>query len=135
MDRDVLLVVEDSEAAYQQVHEAALRLGLGTEWALNGAEALRLSRLHRYRAIVLDLYLPLLDGISFLRIRRSENDGARVPVLVISATAQDEEIQRAMGLGAAAFVQKPLDVDRLAGVLGDLLQRAMIPPPTTSSSR
>ena len=120
MELDALLVVEDSEAAYHQVREAAGQLGLSAEWALNGAEALRLCRLHRYRAIVLDLYLPLLDGMSFLRILRAEGD-AKTPVVVISGSAQEEEIQRAMGLGAKAFVQKPIEAARFTGVLREVL--------------
>jgi len=119
---DALLVVEDSEAAYHQVREAAEALGLRAEWALNGAEALRRCRLQRYRAIVLDLYLPLLDGVAFLRILRAEGDG-ETPVVVISGTAQEEEIQRAMGLGAKAFVQKPIDAARFGTLLREVLER------------
>jgi len=125
--REVVLVVEDSQAAYEQVRDAAARLGLATEWALNGAEALRLCRLRSFAAIVLDLYLPLLDGISFLRIRRSEKRH-EAPVVVISATARQDEIDRAFGLGAIAFLQKPLDPERL----DEALRRIVAPGPAAS---
>ena len=121
MERAALLVVEDSEAAYHQVRKAAEQLGLQTEWALNGAEALRLCRLHRYTAIVLDLYLPLLDGMSFLRILRAEGDES-TPVVVISGSALEREVERAMGLGAKAFVQKPIEADRFSVLLRGILE-------------
>lgn len=122
MAHEVVLVVEDSEAAYEQVRDAAARLGLSTEWALNGAEALRLCRLRPFAAIVLDLYLPLLDGFSFLRLRKNEKS-QDAPVLVISASARKEEIDRALGLGAIAFLQKPLDGERLDALLRQLVGR------------
>ncbi len=120
MERDAVLVVEDSEDAYHEVRRAAEALGLRTEWALNGAEALRLCRLGRYAAIVLDLYLPLLDGISLLRILRAER-GEMPPVVVISGTARQPEIQRAMDLGAVASAQKPIEAEAFAALLRRVL--------------
>lgn len=112
-----VLVVDDSEVAFRLARLAAERLGFRVDHAWDGAQALRMMQTRRYAAILLDLYMPVLDGLSFLRIQEAQPPEGRVPVVVISAAGGDEDVRRALSLGAAAFVHKPFTHEAICGAL------------------
>lgn len=61
------------------------------------------------QAILLDLYLPKIDGLEVLRRMRSEDRTRDIKVVVLSASNRDEHIREAMRLGAAGYIVKPVD--------------------------
>jgi len=89
--------------------------------AEDGLEALHLLRTVRRRApeepclVLLDLMMPRLGGLEFRRAQLGDPTVASVPVAVISGAIDLE--QRAAALGAVATVPKPIDFDRLLGVV------------------
>lgn len=72
--------------------------------AMNGEEALKLLATEKYDAITLDLHMPLIDGLEFLKRRKD-----KTPVIVVSAISRDDEsiAKKAMALGALDYVEKP----------------------------
>lgn len=117
-----ILVVDDSELIHKLQGLVASRLGLTVSHAYNGLEALEMVRKHRYQAILLDLNMPVLDGLSFLRTLRQEEPGKPVPVVVISTESGDEDIRKALELGANAYIKKPFTYDQISAVLQRLLR-------------
>nr|PZM93651.1 MAG: response regulator [Pseudomonadota bacterium] len=116
-----ILVVDDSELIHKFQGLVARRLGLTVSHAYNGLEALQLTRKKRFRAILLDLNMPVLDGLSFLETLRKEEFGDPVPVVVVSTENQDEDIRRALERGATAYLKKPFTVEQIAEVLQRVL--------------
>jgi two-component system, chemotaxis family, chemotaxis protein CheY len=111
-----VLVVDDSNLARR-----LLIASLPPEWdveisqASNGAEALELLRQGKGEVMFLDLTMPVLDGFGVLaRLQRSI---VRPFVVVVSADIQRGAVERAMQLGAAAFVEKPVKAAALLEVL------------------
>jgi CheY-like chemotaxis protein len=105
-----LLVVEDISDARELLVELLRGEGYAVEACANGAEALaRLSADH-YDLVLLDLMMPVMDGLQLLEeLRRS---AAKLPpVIVMSAFERFRE--EAAALGALAFISKPVDIDRL----------------------
>ena len=102
---------------------AGLRLaGFQVDWVRDGLAAERELRAQPYAAAVLDLGLPLMDGLDVLAsVRRA---GVTLPVLVL--TARDAVPDRIKGLdtGADDYVVKPVDLDELAARLRALVRRA-----------
>jgi len=102
---------------------AGLRLaGFQVDWVRDGLTAERELRAQPYAAAVLDLGLPLMDGLDVLAsVRRA---GVTLPVLVL--TARDAVPDRIKGLdtGADDYVVKPVDLDELAARLRALVRRA-----------
>ncbi|MCR0982344.1 response regulator transcription factor [Roseomonas populi] len=117
-----VLVVEDSEALAGQLRAALAEAGFAVDHAPDGEEALFLGGSEPYDAVVLDLGLPRLDGLTVLRRWRAA--GRTMPVLVL--TARDAWTEKVEGLNAGAddYLAKPFIMAELVARLGALIRRA-----------
>jgi signal transduction histidine kinase/DNA-binding response OmpR family regulator len=109
------VLVADDEAASRRIIGAHLaREGYRVLYASSGDEALETARRERPDAITLDIMMPQVDGWSVLRSLKADPDLARIPVVMVSITAD-----RGLGfaLGAAAVLSKPVDRGELAAAL------------------
>jgi len=96
------------------------------ESALDGQEALGVAASGAIDVIVLDLWLPVLDGAAFADIWRKRPGSERVPIIAMSGLPQGEAM--AAGVGAAAFRSKPLDLPALADLLRTTVIRSGLEP-------
>jgi CheY-like chemotaxis protein len=79
--------------------------------------------------ILLDMRLPGLDGLEVLRRVKAEARTASIPVVVLTASERDRDIQISRKLGAAAYIVKPVDMRSLSGVAPEIsLQWALLKP-------
>jgi serine/threonine protein kinase len=110
--RRVLVVEDDPDARASLV--AVLRgQGFEVDTADDGREALAKLRAGPYPSLILlDLLMPVMDGWKFLEEQRRDPALAAVPVVIVSAA--DPRQARAAALGAADYLQKPIDVDDMA---------------------
>lgn len=116
-----ILVIED-EDPLQRFVEANLRAqGYRVVQATDGEEGLSLARKERPDLILLDLMLPRLDGWEVLNCLQASAVLKRVPVAVITASANSEEKDRACRLGAADYLIKPMSAEELVDRVRDLL--------------
>ena len=117
-----ILLAEDDTLLGDGLRAGLRQSGFQVDWVRDGAAAERELRAQPYAAAVLDLGLPLMDGLDVLTsIRRA---GVTLPVLVL--TARDTVPDRIRGLdgGADDYVVKPVDLDELAARLRALVRRA-----------
>jgi DNA-binding response OmpR family regulator len=80
----------------------------------NGEEALeflRNARNERPAIILLDLNMPRMNGIEFLRIAKADADLKRIPVIVLTTSKQESEKVESFNLGAAGYIIKPLSYE------------------------
>jgi CheY-like chemotaxis protein len=110
----VVLVVDDDPMIHQLLGAELEREGIEVVLASDGVSALRLARERAPAAILLDIYLPKLDGWTVLSELKSDPTLARTPVIIISVA---EERARAFALGAVDYLVKPFDPQRLAGTV------------------
>ena len=106
----LVLVVDDDPDILEAICDI-----LGTESyrvsrARNGLEALERVDAERPDVILLDLMMPVMDGVTFASVLRQRPEVADVPILVISA---DGNPQRAASVGARGYLAKPFDIDAL----------------------
>jgi len=114
------LVVEDSPTMRQLIALALRRIpALGFAEASNGAEALTLLGTRRFDLILLDINMPVMNGFAFLEQLRQT--ASPPPVIVISTESAREDIERAISLGAVAYVTKPVRGPDLAATVGRVL--------------
>jgi len=109
--REVVLVVDDDPAMRDLVGRYLDQNGFKTVLAADGPRALGLAREVHPLAIVLDVLLPGMDGWEVLRRLKADEETADIPVLMMSVLPGE---QQGYALGAAEYLQKPLDRDRLA---------------------
>ena len=120
-ERPTILLVEDDERSRRPLTRLLERAGFAVEPARDGAEALEALG-HRVPALVLlDLLLPGLDGPEFLRRLRADPAHAAIPVVVLSGDIDGERFDRALHLGVAGVLAKPVDFDSLKSLLSRLL--------------
>ena len=123
-----ILLAEDDPLLGDGLRAGLRQRGFQVDWVRDGLAAERELRAEPYAAAVLDLGLPLQDGLDALgAVRRA---GVPVPVLVL--TARDTVPDRVRGLdgGADDYVVKPVDLDELAARLRALVRRAHGVPTT-----
>jgi DNA-binding response OmpR family regulator len=117
-----ILLVEDDPLLGDGLQAGLRQLGFQVDWVRTGDAAERELRAEPYAAAVLDLGLPLKDGMDVLSSVRQV--GVTVPVLVL--TARDAVPDRVRGLDAGAddYVVKPVDLQELAARLRALVRRS-----------
>ncbi len=107
MKKVTILIVEDDEDIREAMVDMLHLEGYLVETAFNGREALyKLPNIPRPCLILLDMMMPVMNGMEFLKLMRQNPAIADIPVLVISANKNQKDIP-----GVAGFLRKPVDID------------------------
>lgn len=117
-----ILVVEDEPTLSAQLARALTEAGYAVDEAHDGRDALFLGDAECFDAVVLDLGLPHLDGLSVLRQWRSA--GRAMPVLILTARDSWHEKVAGMDAGADDYLAKPFHIEELLARLRALIRRA-----------
>ena len=108
--RPLVLVVDDDADILEAICDVLEAEGYRVARARQGQEALERVGEERPGAILLDLMMPVMDGVAFAEALRARTGGDRIPIVVISA---DGNPQRAVAVGAQCYLAKPFDIDAL----------------------
>src|SRR5450631_4227185 len=111
-----VLVVEDEAKIAEGLISDLTRLGYVVEWARDGEDAWFKGETEDYDAIVLDLGLPKLDGLSVVRKLRAAH--ITTPILVLTARGSWSERVEGIDAGADDYLPKPFHVEELVARLG-----------------
>lgn len=117
-----ILVVDDDKKIVQLVSLYLRREGYRILPAFDGQEALELARSQQPDLIVLDLFLPELDGADVCRLLRAES---RVPIIMLTARATDDDKLLGLDLGADDYLTKPFNPRELAARVRAVLRRTL----------
>jgi DNA-binding response OmpR family regulator len=122
MGKRVLVV--DDDRVIQQLLEVNLELEgyevAGT--ASDGREALDKIAKLKPDLVILDIMMPKMDGMAVCRHLKADPETAKIPVILLSARAQDMDIRDGLDIGANAYLTKPFDPVELLDVVGRLLK-------------
>lgn len=117
-----ILLVEDDLLISRNLKEVLERNGYLVDQAGNGEEAWFLGDTEDYAAIVLDLGLPVIDGLSVLK--RWRENGRRQPVLILTARGDWAERVEGIDAGADDYLAKPFQVEELLARLRAIIRRS-----------
>jgi two-component system response regulator CpxR len=110
-----VLLVDDEREFVQTLSERLMLREIGSAVVYDGEEALRLVAEDEPEVLVLDLKMPGIDGIEVLR--RLKRDYPKVEVIILTGHGSERDKESCMQLGAFAYLEKPVDIDRLSEVM------------------
>ncbi|MFO0711207.1 MAG: response regulator [Sandaracinus sp.] len=122
---DRVLVVDDSNAIRAFVRaslEGSGRARTVVE-AASGFEALRMLPRERFDAAIVDINMPDIHGLEVIKLIRASKAHQGVPVLAISSEGASKDRERALALGADAWLDKPFTPELLARSIDDVVER------------
>jgi two-component system, OmpR family, response regulator len=117
-----ILVAEDETIVADSLSNGIIQSGFTVDVAYNGEDAWFLGSTENYAAIVLDLGLPKIDGLTILRRWRAE--GIATPVIILSARGSWAERVEGIDSGADDYLPKPFQIQELVSRLKALVRRA-----------
>ena len=117
-----VLVVEDEPALARQIMSALTDAGFTVDLAANGEDGRHIGATENYGAIVLDLGLPLLDGVTVLNDWRA--NGVTVPVLILTARGSWQERVDGLNAGGDDYLAKPFHMEELIARVRALIRRS-----------
>lgn len=91
--------------------------------ACDGGEALAVALGAKPDIILLDIMMPVMDGFEVLAKLRACEQGKDIPVIVLSACSQPQDVERAEKLGVSGYLVKPFDINALLGKIEDIAER------------
>src|SRR3954462_14654157 len=119
-----ILIVEDDPDIAALVARYLDKAGYATDRAASGRDALRLVEQKTPDLIVLDLMLPHVDGLEVCRLLRSNDATAAIPVIMLTARAEESDRIVGLELGADDYLAKPFSPNELVARVRALLRRA-----------
>jgi two-component system, OmpR family, response regulator len=117
-----ILIVEDEASIAKQLTSSIAEAGYAVDHAADGERADFLAQTEQYDAMVLDLGLPKIDGLTLLQKWR--DSGVATPVLVLTARGSWHEKVRGIDGGADDYVSKPFRIEEVLARLRALMRRA-----------
>jgi chemotaxis protein histidine kinase CheA/CheY-like chemotaxis protein len=120
--RSYVLVVDDSPSVRRVVGNVLKSGGWEVQTARDGVEALELIARQRPAAVLLDIEMPRMDGYELMATIRSQEQYRTLPLIVLTSRAASKHHQRAMQLGADAYIIKPYQPEELLGTIARLVQ-------------
>jgi len=109
-----ILIIDDASLVRRFYRDALERAGFEVDEALNGVEALEKVLGSPYDLVVVDVNMPQMDGLTFIKaLRRQPTSVSSVPALVISTEAAAQDAAAARAAGANFYLVKPVAQERL----------------------
>jgi len=128
LSRPTVLVVEDEAALATMLRYNLEKQGFRVEEAADGQEALTRIAETQPDLVLLDWMLPTLSGIEVCRQIRRRPATRDLPVIMLTARAEDQDAVRGLNTGVDDYVTKPFNMDTLLARMRALLRRAGTPP-------
>ncbi len=119
-----ILVVDDEPDIVKLLFARLKAAGYTPLAAYDGEEALKAVRESRPDLIVLDIMLPKLDGYQVCRLLKFDTQTSMIPIILLTARAQDADRKMGMDVGADAYINKPFDAPTVFKKIEELLKKS-----------
>jgi CheY-like chemotaxis protein len=113
-----ILVVDDEPNIARLVEMNLKRAGYEVTLGTNGREAMELAASLRPDLIVMDVNMPEMDGIEALNAMKADDELKDIPVIMLTANADNQDLWEGIKAGAIYYVTKPVDPQHLIGLMG-----------------
>jgi signal transduction histidine kinase/DNA-binding NarL/FixJ family response regulator len=114
-----VLVVDDTVLNRSLLKTILERIGFQVREAINGEEAVALYKEWLPQVVLMDVVMPVMDGLEATRQIKSAPQGEDVTIIVLSASAFDDTLEKTLDAGAATYLRKPIKEEELLAVIGE----------------
>lgn len=129
MSQGVLLVVDDNKMNRDMLSRRLIREGFSVLTAENGRQAIEMVGAHAIDLVLMDLMMPDMTGTEAIGVLRQTLSPLQLPIIMVSANTDSEEMVKAITHGANDYVTKPIDFPvTLAKIKSYLARRSAAPP-------
>lgn len=119
------LVVEDSPTMRQLIVFALSRIKtLKVVEADDGVDALKKLSQQHFDILITDINMPMMDGLKLVSMVRKDEAHKEIPIIIITTEGAQEDRQRALSLGANAYITKPIQAPQVISKVKELLKMA-----------
>jgi CheY-like chemotaxis protein len=112
-----ILIAEDNDANFQVYVGYLQPLGHQLNRAMNGAEAIELTHSWRPDLVLMDIHMPVMDGLEAMRRLRADPRTVRLPIIAVTALAMAGDRAKCLAAGANAYVTKPVNLNELGRII------------------
>ncbi len=119
-----VLLVDDNLVNLIVARTMLQRAGVEVITAENGAVAIEKLNQHAVDAVLMDIQMPVMDGIEATRHIRQKLKLTELPIIAVSANSMQKDVERSLGAGMVAHITKPIVSDNLLSTLVDHLKVA-----------
>ncbi len=125
--RPLVLLAEDNEANRETIGGYLEDKGFDMRYAVDGLEAVAMARRLTPALILMDIQMPMMDGLAAMREIRADPSLAAVPIVALTALVMPGDRERCLEAGATEYLSKPVSLKGLAALVQQLLSRARQP--------
>lgn len=118
-----ILLVEDNEINRHVALEILAETGITVDIAMNGQEAINLVSVNDYHLILMDIQMPIMDGLSATKIIRQLKPQSQLPIIAMTAHAMPSEKEKSIAVGMNDHLTKPIDPNLLFQTLNTMLPK------------
>jgi len=125
-----ILIVDDSHSMRQVIRRTIQISGFDVAQFFevnNGKEALELLDNERVDVILSDINMPVMDGITFIRLLQKDHITAKIPVIVITTEGREACLKNFLDLGVTAYLQKPFKPETIRNKLKEIIGNGLAP--------
>jgi two-component system sensor histidine kinase/response regulator len=112
-----ILLVEDKEINLLLMQEVLANMQVDINVAVNGAEAVEMAKQQQFDCILMDCQMPVMDGYQATRKIRQIDSYRQVPIIALTADAQDGSQEKSLNAGMNGHITKPIELDNLYSTL------------------
>ena len=119
----LILIVEDNEINIITISGYLQAKGYRLILAKNGQEAIAITKAHRPDLILMDIQMPVMDGLEAIQQIRLDPDLVNIPIIAMTALAMTGDRERCIQAGADEYVTKPVKLKQLTNTIQQLLAK------------
>lgn len=131
MEKLKILIVEDDVNINNMIKESLIKEGYDAVQAFHGLEAVEKFQGEEYNMVIMDIMMPVMDGIEAMRRIREKR---KVPIIILSAKGEDSDKIIGLGMGADDYIVKPFSVPELIARVKCNIRRAIYYNETKTNS-
>jgi len=121
--RKITILTADDEPVNLKLIESALApVGYKIITAKNGEEAVNLTRIHKPDLILMDIFMPVMDGYAASSEIRKDPKTRDIPIIMLTSVGHDLNKRLAASIGASGYIVKPFMIDDLINRINETLQ-------------